>query len=67
MRVVVQRVTRARVVVDGSVVGAVERPGLLVLVGVTHDDTAAAAAALAGKVAGLRILRGEHSALVEAG
>ena len=64
MRVVVQRVTRARVLVDGEVVGAVERPGLLALVGVTHDDTADAAA-LARKVAGLRILRGERSALDE--
>ena len=57
--------TRARVTVDGEVVGAIERPGLLALVGVTHDDTAEAAAALARKVAGLRILRGERSALEE--
>ena len=40
---VVQRVTRARVVVDGEVVGAIERPGLVALVGATHDDTAAGA------------------------
>jgi D-tyrosyl-tRNA(Tyr) deacylase len=65
VRVVVQRVTRARVVVDGDVVGAIDRPGLLAFVGVTHDDTPHAAAALARKVAGLRILRGERSALDE--
>jgi D-aminoacyl-tRNA deacylase len=55
MRAVVQRVTRASVTVDGEVVGAVG-PGLLALVGVTHDDTAAEAAKLADKVANLRIL-----------
>jgi D-tyrosyl-tRNA(Tyr) deacylase len=38
MRAVVQRVTSARVEVDGSVVGAIDRPGLVVLLGVTHDD-----------------------------
>ncbi len=65
MRLVVQRVTRARVTVDGEVVGAIERPGLVALVGATHDDTAAGATALARKVAGLRILRGERSALDE--
>ncbi len=65
MRVVVQRVSRAGVTVDGEVVGAIDRPGLVVLVGVTHDDTAATARALAGKVAALRILRGERSALDE--
>jgi D-tyrosyl-tRNA(Tyr) deacylase len=65
VRVVVQRVTRARVLVDGEVVGAIERPGLLALVGVTHDDTAEVAAGLARKIAGLRILRAERSALDE--
>ncbi len=65
MRAVVQRVTRAEVTVDGEVVGAVERPGLAVLVGVTHTDTPGQADALARKVAGLRILRGERSALDE--
>ena len=56
---------RAGVVVDGEVVGAIERPGLLALVGVTHDDTAEVAAGLARKIAGLRILRAERSALDE--
>jgi D-tyrosyl-tRNA(Tyr) deacylase len=63
MRAVVQRVSRAEVTVDGQVVGAVRRPGLAVLVGVTHDDDTAAAETLASKVANLRILREEQSAL----
>src|ERR671914_749085 len=37
MRAVVQRVTRARVVVDGEIVGEIEN-GLVVLLGVAHDD-----------------------------
>lgn len=65
MRAVVQRVTRAAVSVDGAVVGAVDRPGLAVLVGVTHTDTPAQAEVLARKVSGLRILRGERSVLEE--
>ena len=65
MRVVVQRVTRAEVSVDGQVVGALDRPGLAVLVGVTHTDDEQRARALARKVADLRILRGERSALDE--
>ena len=47
--------------VDGEVVGAIEEPGLLVLVGVTHDDTFDQAAKLAAKLWGLRILDGEKS------
>ncbi len=54
MRAVVARVAWARVVVDGEIVGEVGR-GLLVLVGVTHDDGPAEAAWLADKVAGLRV------------
>ena len=65
MRVVVQRVTRAEVSVDGQVVGVLDRPGLAVLVGVTHTDDDQQARALARKVADLRILRGERSALDE--
>ena len=42
-------------------VGAIEEPGLLVLVGVTHDDTPEQAARLAAKLWGLRILDGEKS------
>lgn len=43
--------------------GAFDRPGLVALVGVTHDDDAATSRALARKVANLRILEGERSAL----
>jgi D-aminoacyl-tRNA deacylase len=61
MRAVVQRVTQASVAASGQVVGVIDEPGLLVLVGVTHDDTAAAAAKLAARLWGLRILEGEKS------
>src|SRR5215831_20681887 len=61
MRAVVQRVSQASVTVDGQVAGAIDEPGLLVLVGVTHDDTPAKAAKLAAKLWGLRILEGEKS------
>ena len=54
MRLVVQRVSRAAVSVDGETVGAIGA-GLLVLAAVGHDDTAAGAQRLAAKVAGLRI------------
>ncbi|MEU4833339.1 D-aminoacyl-tRNA deacylase [Streptosporangium sp. NPDC023615] len=61
MRAVVQRVSSASVTVDGVTVGAVDEPGLLVLVGVTHDDTPAEASRLAAKLWGLRVLSGERS------
>jgi D-aminoacyl-tRNA deacylase len=61
MRAVVQRVSEAKVVVDGETVGAVQGPGLCVLVGVTHDDTKEKAAALARKLWTLRILPEEQS------
>ena len=61
MRAVVQRVGRARVLVDGQVVGAVDRPGLCVLVGVTHADGPEQVATLVRKVAELRILADERS------
>jgi D-tyrosyl-tRNA(Tyr) deacylase len=61
MRAVVQRVSRASVAVDGKLVAAFDEPGLLVLVGVTHQDTPATAAKLAAKLWGLRILEGEKS------
>jgi D-tyrosyl-tRNA(Tyr) deacylase len=61
MRAVVQRVSRASVAVDGNVVGEIDEPGLLVLVGVTHDDTPELAAKLAAKLWGMRILDGEKS------
>ncbi len=61
MRAVVQRVSRASVAVGGQIVGAIDEPGLLVLVGVKHDDTPEQAAKLAAKLWGLRILDGEKS------
>ena len=61
MRAVVQRVSQASVTVDGQVTGAIDEPGLLVLVGVTHDDTTEKAGKLARKLWGLRILDGEKS------
>jgi D-tyrosyl-tRNA(Tyr) deacylase len=54
MRALVQRVSRAEVRVDGEVVGRIG-PGLLVLLGVTHDDDAARADRLADKVRALRV------------
>ena len=59
MRAVVQRVSRASVTVDGEVVGACGR-GLLVLVGVGHDDTDASARRLAEKVARLRVFQNDE-------
>jgi D-tyrosyl-tRNA(Tyr) deacylase len=61
MRAVVQRVSQASVTVHGNLVAAIDEPGLLVLVGVTHDDTPELAAKLAAKLWGLRILDGEKS------
>ena len=54
MRAVVQRVSHARVVVDGAVRGEIG-PGVCVLLGVAREDTEADAERLAGKVARLRI------------
>ena len=61
MRAVAQRVSQASVSVDGAVIGAIDGPGLLVLVGVTHDDTVEKAGKLAAKLWGMRILDGEKS------
>jgi D-aminoacyl-tRNA deacylase len=61
VRAVVQRVSQASVSVDGQVVGAIEEPGLMVLVGVTHDDTPSQAERLAAKLWGLRIFDGEEA------
>ena len=61
MRAVLQRVSQASVTVDGHVVGAIDQPGLLVLVGVHRDDTPEQAAKLAVKLWGLRVLAGEKS------
>lgn len=61
MRAVVQRTLRASVRVDDVVIGATEGPGLLVYLGITHDDGPADVAWLARKVRELRILRDERS------
>lgn len=59
MRAVIQRVDGARVTVAGEVVGAIEGPGLCVLVGVTHDDVPASAVRLADKVYDIRLFDSE--------
>jgi D-aminoacyl-tRNA deacylase len=61
VRAVVQRASSASVTVDGQVVGQLPAAGLVVLVGVTHTDTAQTAAVLARKVYYLRILADERS------
>lgn len=65
MRAVLQRVTSASVTVAGEQVGAIDRPGLLVLVGITHEDGPTQVAKLADKTANLRLLEGERSVLDE--
>jgi len=65
VRAVVQRASEARVEVDGATVGRLERPGLVVFLGVTPTDTDATADALAAKIWQLRILDGERSAADE--
>jgi D-tyrosyl-tRNA(Tyr) deacylase len=61
MRAVVARVTSASVTVDDQVVGAIDEPGLLVLLGIAVDDEFAQAATMARKLHELRILRDEMS------
>ena len=60
MRAVVQRVTQASVTADGQRTGAIGS-GLVVLLGVTHDDTEDTARRLAAKIHTLRVLRDEES------
>lgn len=62
MRAVVQRVLRAKVVVDERVVAEIAGPGLLVYLGVTHQDGPAETTWMARKIWDLRILRDEQSA-----
>jgi D-tyrosyl-tRNA(Tyr) deacylase len=64
MRILVQRVTSARVTVAGETVGEIspQAQGLVALVGVTHDDDPAKAQRLAEKLWQLRILDNEKSA-----
>jgi D-tyrosyl-tRNA(Tyr) deacylase len=65
MRALVQRVSRAAVSVDGATVSAVG-PGLLVLLGVAHDDTEAIADRLADKVRALRVFEDADGRMNEA-
>lgn len=62
MRAVVQRTLSASVRVDGEVVGETTAPGLLVYLGVTHDDGPADVTWTARKIWELRLLRDERSA-----
>ncbi|MBA3327873.1 MAG: D-tyrosyl-tRNA(Tyr) deacylase [Solirubrobacterales bacterium] len=64
MRALVQRVASASVTVDGERVAEIG-PGLLVLLGVTHDDDEAVADRLAGKVRALRIFADAHGRMNE--
>jgi D-tyrosyl-tRNA(Tyr) deacylase len=59
----VQRAASARVTVDGVEVGRLDGPGLVVLLGVTHTDGPDQVAVIARKIANLRILRDELSAV----
>ena len=59
MRVLIQRVISANVVVDEKVTGAIDQ-GLLLLVGITHADTEAVEDRLADKIIKLRIFSDEH-------
>src|SRR3954469_3671475 len=61
MRAVLQRVSRAAVSVDGAVVGRLDEPGIVALVGITHADGPDEVAWLARKVRELRIMREERS------
>jgi D-tyrosyl-tRNA(Tyr) deacylase len=64
MRALVQRVARAAVTVDGAVTGSIG-PGLLVMVGVTHDDTPEVCDRLADKVRALRVFPDEDGRMNE--
>ena len=61
MRAVVARVESARVTVDDEVVGAIDEPGLLVLLGIKVGDEPSLAPLMARKLHELRILRNEES------
>src|SRR5207248_2859950 len=59
MRAVVQRVSRARVAVNGEVTGEIAT-GLLILIGIGRDDTSAVALTMAEKIANLRIFEDDE-------
>jgi D-tyrosyl-tRNA(Tyr) deacylase len=62
VRAVIQRVSGASVLVGGEPVGSIDRPGLLVYLGIAHEDGPAEIAWMARKVWTLRLLRDEKSA-----
>jgi D-tyrosyl-tRNA(Tyr) deacylase len=62
VRAVIQRVTQASVEVGGEPVGAIDEPGLLVYLGISHQDGAGEIAWMARKLWTLRLLRDERSA-----
>ena len=59
MRAVVQKVSSSKVTVDGEVIGQINQ-GLLVLLGVTHDDTSKDVDYMVDKVTNLRIFEDEN-------
>ena len=61
MRIVIQRAAGAQVSVEGQVTGAFTGPGLVILVGITHDDTPAIAAKLADKAYDMRLFDASHA------
>jgi D-tyrosyl-tRNA(Tyr) deacylase len=61
MRAVVARVSRASVSIDAEIVGKIDEPGLLVLLGVTHSDGSEQVNAMARKLHEIRALRNEQS------
>jgi D-tyrosyl-tRNA(Tyr) deacylase len=62
VRAVIQRVTQASVEVGGEPVGAIDEPGLLVYLGISHQDGSGEIAWMARKLWTLRLLRDERSA-----
>src|SRR5665811_2383959 len=61
MRAVLQRASRASVVVDGAEVASFDRQGIVALVGVTHEDGPEQVETIARKIADLRLLDDERS------
>ena len=61
MRAVLQRAATASVTVDGEVVGRIDEPGLVVLLGITHEDGPGEVAWMVRKIRDLRIMREERS------
>jgi len=66
MRIVIQRAAGAQVSVDGQITGAFTGPGLMILVGVTHDDTSEIAAKLADKAYDMRLFDDSHAEAAQA-